>query len=61
MNYVGRREQFDSFSPRLFGDYRFKEKWTFALWALAKQRERLDELGELFRVKFQSLLDAPEG
>ena len=60
-NYVGRREQFDSFNPRLFGDYRFKEKWSFALWALVKQRERLDELGELFRVKFQRLLDAPEG
>ena len=53
-NYMGRREQFDSFAPRLFGDYRFGDKWSFALWALEKQRERLPELGELFRMKFQA-------
>ena len=56
-NYMGRREQFDSFAPRLFGDYRFGEKWSFALWALEKQRERLPELGELFRMKFQAACD----
>lgn len=57
-NYMGRREQFDSFSPRLFGDYRFAEKWSFALWALVRQREALEDLGEIFRVKFQERMDA---
>ena len=56
-NYMGRREQFDSFAPRLFGDYRFGEKWSFALWALEKQRERLPELEERFRAKFQAACD----
>ena len=60
-NYMGRREQFDSFAPRLFGDYRFAEKWDFALWALVAQRDRLPELGELFRVKFQRRLDESSG
>ena len=51
----------DAFAPRLFGDYRFAEKWSFALWALVAQRDRLPELGETFRDKFQRRLDEAAG
>ncbi len=55
-NYTSRREQFDAYSPRVFGDYRFPEKWKFALWALERQRERLDDLAERFNAAFRALV-----
>ena len=54
-NYQNRREQFDSYNPRMFGDYRFAEKWSFALWALERQRQRIDALAEIFHAFFRKL------
>ena len=54
-NYQNRREQFDSYNPRIFGDYKFAEKWSFALWALEMQRQRLDALAETFQEFFRAL------
>ena len=59
-NYQNRREQFDSYNPRMFGDYQFAEKWSFALWALEKQRNELDALAEVFHAAFRQL-DESEG
>ena len=56
-NYQDRREQFDRYDPRLFGDYRFREKWLFVLWALEEQRARLDALAEIFHGKFRELAE----
>ena len=56
-NYENRREQFDRYHPRIFGDYRFQEKWSFVLWALERQRAGLDALADVFHAKFQALLD----
>ena len=47
---------FDGYSPRIFGDYRFPEKWSFVLWALERQRAELDSLADVFHAKFQALL-----
>ena len=49
--YMNRREQFDTYSPRVYGDYRFAEKWEFVLWSLQEQRKRLDYLYDLFNEK----------
>ena len=51
-NYMNRREQFDNYSPRIYGDYRFSEKWSFVLWSLIEQRKRLDYLYDLFMEYF---------
>lgn len=59
-NYRNRREHFDNYEPRVFGDYRFVEKWKFALWALEEQRKRLDALAELFYKKFTDLVTESE-
>ena len=56
-NYQDRREQFDRYDPRLFGAYRFREKWLFVLWALEEQRARLDALAEIFHGKFRELAE----
>ncbi len=56
-NYRNRREWFDSYSPRLFGDYRFGEKWAFALWALERQAELLPELSTRFSEFFRDLME----
>jgi hypothetical protein len=50
-NYMNRRDQFDNYSPRVYGDYRFTEKWSFVLWSLQEQRMRLDYLYDLFNEK----------
>jgi hypothetical protein len=49
--YMNRRDQFDTYSPRVYGDYRFGEKWKFVLWSLQEQRARLDYLYDLFNEK----------
>lgn len=54
-NYVTRRELFDGFQPRIFGDFRFSEKWSFALWSLEESRNRLDEMNRIFIEKFNAL------
>jgi hypothetical protein len=54
-NYQNRREQFDSYNPRMFGDYKFAEKWSFALWALEMQRQKIDVLAEMFHAAFRAL------
>ena len=57
-NYQNRREQFDSYNPRMFGDYKFAEKWSFALWALEKEGHELDSLAEVFHSEFRALDEA---
>ncbi len=59
-NYTNRREQFDSYEPRIFGDYKFSEKWKFALWSLEQQKLKLDELATLFNNEFTALTEAEE-
>ena len=54
-NYMNKREWFDQYNPRLFGDYKFAEKWAFVLWALERQTERLSELSERFGDLFRAL------
>lgn len=56
-NYRNRRELFDRYDPHLYGDYRFPEKWSFVLWALERQDERLGALAELFHDKFRALAE----
>ena len=56
-NYASRRDQFDAYEPRIFGDYKFAEKWRFALWSLELQRDRLDGLGGIFHEEFTRLCD----
>ncbi len=51
-NYTSRREQFDEYSPSLFEDYHFRDRWKFALWSLLEQRRRLDDLARLFNERF---------
>ena len=52
-NYSRRREEFDAFDPHLHRRHAFTEKWQFALWALERQFERVEDgsLRELFREK----------
>ena len=57
-NYRNRREWFDQYNPRLFGDYKFAEKWAFVLWALERQAERLPDLSERFGAFFRVLRDS---
>jgi hypothetical protein len=57
-NYTSRREQFDSYNPMLFGDYHFAPRWKFVLWSLVQQRQRLDELGVLFRQRVEARVAA---
>ena len=57
-NYVTRRELFDGFQPRIFGDFRFCEKWNFALWSLEEARNRLDEMNRILSEKFQALSES---
>ena len=59
-NYRNRREFFDRYDPRLYGDYRFGAKWSFVLWALERQNERLGALAELFHAKFRERMEPPE-
>jgi hypothetical protein len=56
-NYRNRRELFDRYDPHLYGDYRFPEQWSFVLWALERQDERLGALAELFHDKFRALAE----
>ncbi len=58
-NYINRREQFDNYDPRVFKDYNFREKWTFVLWSLEKQREQLNRIYDLFHAKFSELAGMP--
>ncbi|MBR1609738.1 MAG: hypothetical protein IJ678_09015 [Kiritimatiellae bacterium] len=54
-NYRNRREWFDGYNPRLFGDYKFAEKWSFVLWALERQAEMLPALSEKFTDFFRAM------
>jgi hypothetical protein len=54
-NYTSRRDDFDSYNPRLWGDFKFVDKWRFALWALELQRDRITELGDIFHAEFDAL------
>ena len=47
----------DRMNPLYGGDYRFREKWLFVLWALEEQRARLDALAEIFHGKFRELAE----
>ena len=57
-NYTIQKKKFDSFHPQTFGDYKFREKWEFALWALERQNEMLPKLSETFHNYFQRLVDS---
>jgi hypothetical protein len=57
-NYTTRREQFDRYEPRIFGDYKFDESWRFILWSLEQQTTRLDDLSKLFYRRFDEFLAA---
>lgn len=59
-NYTTRREQFDRYEPRIFGDYKFAESWKFILWALEQQRRHLDELSDIFNRRFNEFWEASE-
>ncbi len=59
-NYTNRREQFDSYEPRIFGDYKFSERWKFALWSLEQQKLQLDGLATLFKNEFTALTKTEE-
>jgi len=59
-NYTNRREQFSRYEPRIFGDYKFSEKWKFALWALEQQRKRLDDLGAILHREFTQRAEIQE-
>ena len=59
-NYRNRREYFDRYDPHLYGDYRFGAKWSFVLWALERQSERLGALAELFHGKFREKMERAE-
>ncbi len=59
-NYTNRREQFDSYEPRIFGDYKFSEKWKFALWSLEQQKLQLDDLATIFNNEFTALTEVGE-
>ncbi len=59
-NYTNRREQFDRYEPRIFGDYKFSEKWKFALWALEQQRQRLPDLAAILQREFTQLVEMRE-
>lgn len=52
-NYLRRREEFNAFDPHLHHRHAFTEKWQFALWALNRQFERIEDgsLRELFMQK----------
>ena len=47
-SYSMRREQFDEFNPKVNARFNFKQQWSFALWALNRQQDRLDYLQSLF-------------
>ena len=59
-NYTNRREQFDHYEPRIFGDYKFSENWKFILWALVQQNTMLEDLAEIFHRKFTEFADSIE-
>ena len=54
-NYSTRRDEFDSYNPRLWGDFKFSDKWRFALWSLEIQRDRLVTLSGIFQTEFAKL------
>lgn len=54
-NYISRREQFDAFNPNVNPAFRFRDKWSFALWALERQARRMDVVQSLFIDKFNQL------
>ena len=56
-NYTTRRDEFDTYTPRLWGDFKFAEKWSFALWALEIQRDRIRELGDIFQTEFAAICE----
>lgn len=58
-NYTSRREQFDGYSPTLFGDYQFPQRWKFVLWSLVQQRQRLEELAAMFRERVAGVAAEP--
>lgn len=60
-NYTARREQFDRYEPRVYPDYKFSEKWKFALWSLEQQRLLLDKLAESFHRKFTEFAEKDNG
>ncbi|MCL1921251.1 MAG: hypothetical protein FWG50_09280 [Kiritimatiellaeota bacterium] len=49
--YAMRREQFNAFDPKVRPYFKFALKWSFALWALDCQENRLDALREMFMQK----------
>ena len=49
--YTARNEQFNAFDPKVLPGFLFKEKWSFALWALVRQEECLDQLKVMFAEK----------
>ena len=56
-NYSTRRDDFDSYNPRLWGDFKFADKWRFALWSLGIQRDRISSLGDIFHAEFSKLCE----
>ena len=57
-NYTVQRKEFDHFRPRIFGDFKFQEKWEFALWALERQNEQISDFSEIFHDIFRRLLES---
>ena len=48
-NYRAHREQFEQYGQKHCGQFQFRERWAFVLWALNEQYQRLDELEAAFR------------
>ena len=42
------RESFEDFDPGLPKRYKWKERWSFALWSLERQTRRLATLEKMF-------------
>ena len=59
-NYSVRREQFTAFNPKVRPYFEFTLKWSFVLWALERQEERLDALREMFTEKAMACIGETE-
>jgi hypothetical protein len=60
LNYTCQYDQFDQFDPGTRTIFKFKEKWSFALWALGQQFHRLPKLREMFYLRLRALLAADQ-